>query len=72
MFSEGGIFTRYARFASQAITYSPPFVAFSVIRDTLAGAVNSAFHIASYKKVRFLPGLSSAKGYISHVRHIHQ
>ena len=54
MFGEGGIFNRYARFASQAITYSPPFVAFNVIRDTLAGTVNSAFGIASNKKVDIL------------------
>ena len=72
MFSEGGIFTRYARFASQAITYSPPFVAFNVIRDTLAGTVNSAFGIASNKKVGFIPGFTSAKGYISTVRHTDQ
>ena len=46
-FGERGIFSKYARFASQAITYSPPFVAFNVIRDTLAGAVNSAFGLGS-------------------------
>ena len=72
MFGEGGIFNIYARFASQAITYSPPFVAFNVIRDTLAGTVNSAFGIASNKKVGFIPGFTSAKGYISTVRHTDQ
>ena len=46
-FGERGLFTKYARFASQAITYSPPFVAFNVIRDTLAGAINSAFGLGS-------------------------
>ena len=72
LFGEGGIFNRYARFASQAITYSPPFVAFNVIRDTLAGAVNSAFGIAANKKVGFIPGFTSAKGYISTVRHTNE
>ena len=33
----------FARIPSQAITWSPPFIAFNAIRDTLSGAVNSAF-----------------------------
>ena len=71
MFSETGIFSRYARIASQAITYSPPFVAFNVIRDTLAGTINSAFGIASSalpKKVGFITGGTTVKGYIGAVR----
>jgi hypothetical protein len=72
MFGEGSIFSRYARFASQAITYSPPFVAFNVIRDTLAGTVNSAFGIVSGGKTGFIPGFTSAKGYINTVRHTDQ
>jgi len=47
MFGENGWASKYARFASQAITYSPPFVAFNIIRDTLAGTINSAFGIGS-------------------------
>ena len=47
MFGEDGWASKYARFASQAITYSPPFVAFNIIRDTLAGTINSAFGIGS-------------------------
>ena len=69
---ERGLFTRYARFASQAITYSPPFVAFNVIRDTLAGAVNSAFGIATNRKVGYIPGFTSAKGFIASVRQTQQ
>ncbi len=69
MFGDNGIFSRYARFASQAITYSPPFVAFNVIRDTLAGTVNSAFGIVSGGKAGFIPGFSSGRGYIDAVRH---
>ena len=30
LFGPRGIFSKYARFASQAITYSPPFVAFNL------------------------------------------
>ena len=74
-FGERGIFSRYARFASQAITYSPPFVAFNVIRDTLAGAVNSAFGLGSSSlkyKVGYIPGFTSAKGYVSAVRQTQQ
>ena len=71
LFGDNGVFSIYARYASQAITYSPPFVAFNVIRDTLAGAVNSAFGITGGKsvKVGFIPGFTSVKGYISTVRH---
>ncbi len=74
-FGERGLFTKYARFASQAITYSPPFVAFNVIRDTLAGAINSAFGLGSSSlkfKVGYIPGFTSAKGYIGAVRHTQQ
>ena len=62
----GNFFTKYSRVASRAITYSPPFVAFNAIRDTLAGTINSAFGISSRslpKKVGYLPGYSTAKGY---------
>ena len=59
-FGPRGIFSRYARYASQAITYSPPFVAFNAIRDTLAGAINSAFGISPKG---FKPVYSSSKGF---------
>ena len=59
-FGPQGIFSRYARFASRAITYTPPFVAFNLIRDTLAGSVNSAFGIGPKK---FIPVYSSGKGF---------
>lgn len=71
MFSETGIFSKYARIAAQAITYSPPFVAFNFIRDTLAGVVNSAFGIGSRalpNKIGFIPGFTTVKGYIGAVR----
>ena len=71
MFSETGIFSRYARIAAQAITYSPPFVAFNVIRDTLAGTINSAFGIGSRAlpgKVGYVPGFTTVKGYIGALR----
>ena len=71
MFSETGIFSRYARLAAQAITYSPPFVAFNIIRDTLAGAINSAFGIGSRSlkgQVGYIPGVTTVKGYIGSVR----
>ena len=67
-FGPRGIFSKYARYASQAITYSPPFVAFNAIRDTLAGAINSAFGIGPKG---FKPVYSSGKGFISAVRHTH-
>ena len=75
MFGETGIFSRYARIAAQAITYSPPFVAFNVIRDTLAGAINSAFGITSRAlpgKVGYIPGFTTVKGYIGAVRQTQQ
>ena len=74
-FGERGIFSKYARFASQAITYSPPFVAFNVIRDTLAGAVNSAFGIGSSSlkyKVGYIPGFTSVNGYQKALRQTQQ
>jgi len=55
-------FAKYTRLASRSITYSPPFIAFNAIRDTLAGAVNSAFGITD-KTVGFLPGFSTLKGF---------
>jgi len=73
-FGEGSLMTRYARIASQAITYSPPFVAFNVIRDTLAGAINSAFGITSSalrvkgKTTGYIPFGTTLKGYIGSVR----
>ena len=67
-FGPRGIFSRYARFASQAITYSPPFVAFNAIRDTLAGTVNSAFGIGPKA---FKPVYTSGKGFVSAVRQTH-
>ncbi len=33
----------FARIPAQAITHSPPFMAYNMIRDTLSGSVNSAF-----------------------------
>ena len=75
MFGDNGIFSRYARFASAAITYSPPFVAFNIIRDTLAGTINSAFGIGSSAlpgKVGFVPGFTSVKGLVSSFRQTHQ
>ena len=44
----------FARIPSQAITHSPPFIAFNFIRDTLSGSVNSAFG--------FVPFASTIKG----------
>jgi len=55
-------FAKYTRLASRSITYSPPFIAFNAIRDTLAGAVNSAFGITD-KTLGFLPGFSTLKGF---------
>ena len=75
MFGENGIFSKYARLAAQAITYSPPFVAFNVIRDTLAGTINSAFGIGSRAlptKVGYIPGFTTVKGYIGAVRQTQQ
>ena len=67
-FGTKGIFSRYARIASRAITYSPPFVVFNVLRDTLAGAVNSAFGISPKG---FKPVYSSVKGFIDAIRQTH-
>jgi len=67
-FGTKGIFSKYARYASRAITYSPPFVVFNVLRDTLAGAVNSAFGISSKG---FKPIYTSGKGFIDAVQQTH-
>ena len=58
----------YSRFASRAITYSPPFVAFNAIRDTLAGTVNSVFGLVNKNGVGFVPGFTSVKGFIQSFR----
>jgi hypothetical protein len=58
-----------ARISSRAITYSPPFVAFNIIRDTLAGTVNSVFGIVNRDGVGFVPGWSTAKGLYTSYRH---
>jgi hypothetical protein len=67
-FGTKGIFSKYARYASRAITYSPPFVVFNVLRDTLAGAVNSAFGISPKG---FKPIYTSGKGFIDAVQQTH-
>ena len=51
-----------SRISSRAITYSPPFVAFNIIRDTLAGTVNSVFGIVNRDGIGFVPFWSTAKG----------
>jgi len=51
-----------SRISSRAITYSPPFVAFNIIRDTLAGTVNSVFGIVNKDGIGFIPGFSTARG----------
>jgi len=49
-------YTRYiSRLPAKAITYSPPFVAFNFIRDSVTATVNSAFG--------FIPILSSVQGF---------
>jgi hypothetical protein len=58
----------YARIASRAITYSPPFVAFNAIRDTLAGTVNSVFGLINKNGIGFVPGFTSVKGFINSFR----
>ena len=58
-----------SRISSRAITYSPPFVAFNIIRDTLAGTVNSVFGIVNKNGVGFVPGWSTAKGLYTSYRH---
>ena len=51
----------FARIPSQAITWSPPFIAFNGIRDTLSGAVNSAFgFVPFYTTIR--GGLKTMRG----------
>ena len=68
-FGPGQPFSWYARIAARAITYSPPFVAFNAIRDTLAGTVNSVFGIVNRKTgIGFVPGWSSATGLIKSVK----
>ena len=67
-FGTKGMFSIYARYASRAITYSPPFVVFNVLRDTLAGAVNSAFGISPKG---FKPVYSSVKGFIDAIQQTH-
>ena len=54
----------YSRIAYRAITYSPPFVAFNAIRDTLAGTVNSVFGMVNRNGVGFVPGFTSVKAFI--------
>ena len=58
-----------ARISSRAITYSPPFVAFNIIRDTLAGTVNSVFGIVNRDGVGFVPGWSTVGGLITSYKH---
>ena len=58
----------YARIASRAITYSPPFVAFNAIRDTLAGTVNSVFGLVNKNGIGFVPGFTSVKGFVNSFR----
>jgi len=58
-----------SRISSRAITYSPPFVAFNIIRDTLAGTVNSVFGIVNRDGVGFVPAWSTAKGLYTSYRH---
>ena len=58
-----------ARISSRAITYSPPFVFFNIIRDTLAGTVNSVFGIVNREGVGFVPGWSTARGLYTSYRH---
>ena len=50
-----GMFRRYSRLPAKAITYSPPFIAFNFIRDSMTAMVNSAFG--------FIPAWSSARGF---------
>ena len=61
---EKAYFSGYSRTASRAITYSPPFVAFNAIRDTLAGTVNSVFGMVNRNGVGFVPGFTSVKAFI--------
>ena len=40
------------RLPARAITYSPPFVAFNFIRDSLSATINSAFGVNPYRSVK--------------------
>ena len=51
----------FARIPSNAITHSPPFIAFNFVRDTLSGAVNSAFGFAPFATT-IKGGLKTMKG----------
>jgi len=50
-----GVLRRFSRLPAKAITYSPPFIAFNFIRDSMTAMVNSAYG--------FIPAWSSAKGF---------
>jgi len=50
-----GVARFLTRLPAKAITYSPPFVAFNFLRDSMTATVNSSF--------RFVPLLSSAQGF---------
>ena len=73
-FLQTGFFAKYTRLASRAITYSPPFIAFNAIRDTLSGVINSAFGITASKLGSnaigpgFIPVASTAKGVVDAYR----
>ena len=73
-FLQTGFFAKYTRLLSRAITYSPPFIAFNAIRDTLSGVINSAFGIATSKlgsnaiAPGFIPVGSTAKGVLDAYR----
>ena len=62
----------FARIPAQAITWSPPFIAFNAIRDTLSGAVNSAFGFVPFyhtikgglKTMRGIDNPANVKSYI--------
>jgi len=49
------VFEAFSRLPAKAITYSPPFVAFNWIRDSLSATINSSFG--------FIPIYSSLKGF---------
>ena len=50
-----GVMRFLTRLPAKAITYSPPFVAFNFIRDSMTATINSSFG--------FIPFLSSAQGF---------
>tara|TARA_R100000655_G_scaffold7379_1_gene19974 strand:+ start:3737 stop:7915 length:4179 start_codon:yes stop_codon:yes gene_type:complete len=50
-----GFIRRISRLPAKAITYSPPFIAFNFIRDSMTASVNSAFG--------FIPMFSSVQGF---------